>query len=315
MGSKRQLVESSSSEESDVSDPKRMKLGEGSSKESVKIRSKKSVKKRSKIKVKSFKKEWLENCIEGSKVSMWLTPNSKFPGNFFCSVCPGYTHQEGWASIKQHGKGKLHKRNLELSQTNPEFKQANISTTPSASKCLEMMQEAEKRQSMGKEEALVAQVHYSFAMMAHGASGVLVDCQSDLIPKLFSRDSRVKVWDIKRTKFGYIGTHGLLPYLHNNMVKAMVARPFSIDFDESTVNGKSLLVVDSCYVNEQCLVEKRMYTCMEMVEGTSGLEVADTVCTSLERDGVDLQMLVVPASDGCSTILGKVKGAITILRQ
>jgi hypothetical protein len=99
------------------------------------------------------------------------------------------------------------------------------------------------------------------------------------------------------------------------MMKAMVARPFSINFDESTVNRKSLLVVDSCYVNEQCLVERRMYTCMEMEEGISGLEVADTVCTSLERDGGDLQILVVHASDGCSAILGKVKGAITILRQ
>jgi hypothetical protein len=184
-----------------------MKLGEGSSKESVK----KSVKKRMKIKVKSFKKEWIENCNEGSKVSMWLKPNSKIPGNFFCSVCPGggqgYTHQEGWASIKQHGKGKLHKKNLELSQTNPEFKQANISATPSASKCLEMMKEADQRQTMGKEEALVAQVRYSFAMMAHGASGVLVDCQAELIPELFNRDSRVKIWDIKRTKFGYTGTN------------------------------------------------------------------------------------------------------------
>jgi hypothetical protein len=95
----------------------------------------------------------------------------------------------------------------------------------------------------------------------------------------------------------------------------MIDRPFCINFDESTVNGESLLDVNCSYVNQAGLVEKRLYTAMIMDEGTSGLEIADKLCSCLEHDGVDLQMMVLPTSDGCSAILGKVKGAITILRQ
>lgn len=94
-----------------------------------------------------------------------------------------------------------------------------------------------------KEALLVAQTSYVFSMTYHGAAGATVDFQAEFFPSLFSKDVKVNNWDLRRTKFTYIAKHGLYPFFHEKAVKAMQQRPFSLNFDESTVNGRSSALV------------------------------------------------------------------------
>jgi len=160
----------------------------------------------------------------------------------------------------------------------------------------------------------VKQTKLTFSLMFHSASGLLVDCSNRMIPALFGKDCSAKAWDMGRTKYTYFGTHGLLPFFQGRMVDAMIKKPFSINFDESSVNGDSILDINVSYINSMGLVEKRMLTAIAMQEGTTGREVADTVVQTLQRLGVDHLKTMSVATDGCSTMLGVVKGAVTLLR-
>lgn len=55
----------------------------------------------------------------------------------------------------------------------------------------------------------------------------MVDCQADLLPSLFSKDVKVHNWDLRRTKFNYVTTHGLYPFFHAKMVKVILFPIFS----------------------------------------------------------------------------------------
>ena len=95
----------------------------------------------------------------------------------------------------------------------------------------------------------------------------------------------------------------------------MQLRPFSLNFDESTVNGRSILDINCSYVNEENLVEKRMWQAISLEAGTTGLELADTICAALLEDKLDPQMVMSISTDGCAAMLGVLKGAVTILRE
>ena len=95
----------------------------------------------------------------------------------------------------------------------------------------------------------------------------------------------------------------------------MQQRPFSLNFDESTVNGKSILVINCSYVNEKNLVEKRMWQAIVLEAGTTGLELADTVWAALLEDKLDPHRVMSIATDGCAAMLGVLRGAVTILGE
>jgi len=247
------------------------------------------------LKVKSFKHEWLQKSISGSRTSLWLKPHPTTSNKALCTVCPKHLEQ------------------LKQSQENPLWRKPGTKPVK-ITEGLKKMEEVSKRQKGAEEELLVKQTKLTFSLMFHSASGLLVDCSNRMIPALFGKDCSAKAWDMGRTKYTYFGTHGLLPFFQGRMVDAMIKKPFSINFDESSLNGDSILDINVSYINSMGLVEKRMLTAIAMQEGTTGREVADTVVQTLQRLGVDHLKTMSVATDGCSTMLGVVKGAVMLLR-
>ena len=94
----------------------------------------------------------------------------------------------------------------------------------------------------------------------------------------------------------------------------MKKRPFSLNFDESTVNGVSLLDLNASFVNDFGLIEKRMLTTIVIEEGTTGLELADYVWSRIIQYNLNPDWTMSLSTDGCSAMLGTVRGAVTILR-
>ena len=273
--------------------------------------------KKRKVKVVRFLSSWLDNSIEGHKVSMWLRPDSTDKSRAICSFCPSpnsFSINEGWKAVKQHSTTAKHQENLRASQTNPEFRQVDH-TAPKIKEGLKKMHELNKNQNATKEGVLVSQVHYTAAMMYHNAGRLIIDCQADLMPHLFPDSKVAKVYDIRRTKLLYFATHGLYPYFHNKLVKNLQDRPYSINFDESTVNGESQLDINISYLTPELLVEKRCLTTVALQHGTTGKEIALQVIHELTIRNIDPLKMMSVATDGCGAMIGVLQGAQKYLRD
>ena len=71
-------------------------------------------------KVVSFRPAWLDENIEGTKVSMWLRPDPSDKGRGTCTLCPApnsFSINEGLKAVKQHFSTAKHQRFLTASQT------------------------------------------------------------------------------------------------------------------------------------------------------------------------------------------------------
>ena len=95
----------------------------------------------------------------------------------------------------------------------------------------------------------------------------------------------------------------------------MRSRPFSLNFDESTVNGTSQLDINVALLTEELLVERRMLTTIPLQGGTTGKEIASEVLSVLEKNDVDVKNLMSVATDGCGAMIGHMKGAQKYLRD
>ena len=269
------------------------------------------------VKVSSFIPGWLDKAIDGNKVSVWLKPDPEKKGKATCTLCPApnsFSINEGWKAIKQHSDTNKHQENLNASQTNPEFHQVDNSA-PKIIDGLKKMQELNKKQNAKKEAVLVSQVHYTAAMMYHGAGRLVVDCQADLMPHLFPDSMVAKVYDIRRTKLVYFATHGLYPYFHEKLVKNLKDRPYSLNFDESTVNGESQLDINVSYLTPELLVEKRCLTTVALQGGTTGKELALLVMEQLNSRNIDPLKMMSVSTDGCAAMIGVLNGAQKVLRD
>jgi hypothetical protein len=98
-------------------------------------------------------------------------------------------------------------------------------------------------------------------------------------------------------------------------LQALRERHFSINFDESTVNGVTELDINVSYLTEELLVEKRMLTSVAVQGSTSGEELAKLILDYLKDEGVNPLKMMQIQTDGCSTMLGVLNGAQKNLRD
>jgi hypothetical protein len=99
------------------------------------------------------------------------------------------------------------------------------------------------------------------------------------------------------------------------LLQALTERHYSVNFDESTVNGITELDINVSYLTEELLVEKRMLTSVAVQGGTSGEELAQLVLDYLKAEGVNPLKMMQIQTDGCSTMLGVLSGAQKNLRD
>ena len=98
-------------------------------------------------------------------------------------------------------------------------------------------------------------------------------------------------------------------------LQAMQLRPYSCNFDESTVNGKSLVALNVAYLTAELLVERRSLAVIELEEGSTGQEMADLVVAELQTNNIPIQQMMSVKTDGCSAMLGALRGAQKLLRD
>ena len=266
-------------------------------------------------KVKRFKSSWLDESVDGTKVRLWCRPDPSNPQRAQCLLCPdtSFNIGEGFTAIRAHSNRKKHQDQLKASQTDPEFQPPKQQMNMEEG--LRKMEEARQEDARRFEEALVAETKMVAAYMFHGCSGPLFDCGAELFPKIFKKCEVTKKWKLRRTKASYIAVHGLAPWFKGRIIQAMQLRPYSCNFDESTVNGKSQVALSVAYLTSELLVERRCLAVIEVKEGTSGQEMANLVLEELQTNNIPIQQMMSVKTDGCSAMLGALQGAQKYLRD
>ena len=82
-----------------------------------------------------------------------------------------------------------------------------------------------------------------------------------------------------------------------------------MNFDESTVNNKSEMTLNVAHLTEELLVDRRCLAVIDVDQGTTGEEIANLVLKELEGSEIPLHHMMSVKTDGCSAMIGIIRGA------
>ena len=139
-------------------------------------------------------------------------------------------------------------------------------------------------------------------------------CFSKIVPKLFPDSEIAKLWGVsggkgslRCTKRDYLCTHGIHPFLQDQLLQVLRQNFFSLDIDESSVLNKTQLDVNVSY-NYQGEWNKRNLTTISLEEGTSARELANAFFTMFVSFDLPLKNCPKVTTDGPKVMLGEVAG-------
>ena len=278
---------------------------------------------RKKYTVNAFISSWLEKFVGVIKNDTWLAPHPKDPARAVCKMCresngrqfKTFSIKEGYSAVTTHAKGKNHKENI-ANDTDLNQNDGPEQIT---------MEEAVKNLEKKNEEAdqleanlLAAQTMWSFSVHSHGLPSEFFTCSNKIFPKMFPDSAIAKLWAKKglaRSNGDCFGTHGLFPFLSEELVKNIKDSPgYSINFDESDELKRSQLNINISFIKDD-KVKKAHFTTISMEDGTKAEEIKDAVVKALESSDISLEKLVNITTDGCSTMLGAINGVHKLFRD
>ena len=282
--------------------------------------------------MKSFIAAWLDKSIENVQNRDWLSADPKDPSRGKCKVCQDtngrlgktFSIKEGYTAITSHAKGKSHIEVLKKSKTEIVGTDTNMNRGPEQITVEESFDNARMKNEAAKvveAQLLEAQTIWSYSVHHHGLPSDFFKCSSDLFPRMFPDSEIAKLWAKKgkygmgKTKGDYFGTHGLHPFLTDELITDIKASPgYSINFDESDELKRSQLNINISFIKEDKVIKSHLTT-VSMEEGTSAEEIKDAVSHVLESSFISLEKLVNITTDGCSTMLGATNGVHALFRE
>ena len=94
----------------------------------------------------------------------------------------------------------------------------------------------------------------------------------------------------------YFATHGLYPYQLEKTINNLRTKHFSINFDETSLNGESQLAVNVSYPIEGNMLKENLIT-IDMKAGTTAEEIVETVLGKLEEYRIPVENIVFVSID------------------
>jgi hypothetical protein len=277
-------------------------------------------------KVKAFKAEWLRQTIDGQLVSSWCLADPTDAARGRCTVCPApngnptgfcsFSIAEGTSAIQQHFKTKRHQEatKADANHNNEGGRQISIETG------MKNQVEINKKQNNEDNAVLKGQIMFSNMLHHHGVPSQLFTCFADSAPLFFPDSNIAKKWStgqtgFRQTKGDYFATHGIYPYQLRKLAAILQKTFFSINFDETSINGETQLDVNVSFMNDDGNFVKENLMTIDMRAGTSAEEVTEIVFGRLEELRVPLEHIIQAATDGCTTMLGSENGVHAIFRS
>jgi hypothetical protein len=246
--------------------------------------------------------------IERVRVDRWVEPHKTHKMKAFCRTClKCFSIKEGWWAIKRHGDGAKHLETFKKSDSNQNEENGprpQILKIPEALQHINIKKQFEltvEKQRQKAEVMLVA------ALANHGISERFHDCLNTLIPLMFNDSKVAKGWNMGRTKASTILTHGIDPYLREQVLDLMRRKHFSLNFDESTVNHDQLIALNVSVMSDEGRMIKVNIDMIEVTEGTSGEEIAEKVLRFLFANNIPTENIISDQTDGTGSMIGNIK--------
>lgn len=242
----------------------------------------------------SYQPEW-------AKERPWLQSVKTDKYQAWCAFClKQFSIKEGMTAVRKHERGKKHteivdNRDKNLNSVPP---QRSIESSFINAESLSLKRRKVKDQALEAEAMLVA------CLAKHCIPETMFDCFNVLLPEMFSDSAIAKEMALGRTKAGYLLTEGLGPHYRQQVIDCMKKHPFSVNFDESTVNKSQQLNVNVSIRNTEDRIVKAHFTTLEVLEGSTGKEIAGMIIKSLEDENIPHTNLVSDQTDGCAAMLG-----------
>ena len=171
-------------------------------------------------------------------------------------------------------------------------------------------------------QLLKSQVIWSNSIHNHGILSQFFYCSSQLFPQMFPDSKLALEWGSKnkgmrQSKGDYFATHGIGPFLKEELNQSLRKCFFSLNFDESSVNKTSQLDINVSYWNETegGRISKRNLDTISLEGGTSADELTDEVIGILDKSFIRLENVVSISTDGCKVMLGEENGVHAILQR
>ena len=285
--------------------------------------------KRTGPKVKGFKLEWLTQEVDGILIRSWCVSDPSDPGRAKCLVCPPprnkpaltFSIGEGFSALRTHGRGKIHTKCYENSQNDQNHNEGPALSQMYIETAMRNQEEINKHQRKLEEQVLSSHIQFSYSLHSHGLPSSFFTCFSEIVPKLFPDSEIAKKWGssgtrtgMRSTKGDYFCTHGLHPFLLEELLQILRKNPFSLNVDESGVNKKTQVDVNASF-NLEGISYKQNLTSISMEEGTSAPELANAFFLMFESFDLPLENCPKVTGDGCQVMLGEVAGFLALLRK
>ena len=205
-------------------------------------------------KVKGFKLDWLTQEVDGIPVKSWCVSDPSDPGRAKCLVCPPpknkpaltFSIGEGFSALRTHGRGKIHSKSYENCQNDQNHNEGPVLSQMYIETALKNQEEITKQQRKLEEQVLASHIQFSYSLHSHGLPSSFFTCFSRIVQKLFPDSPIAQKWGspgtltgLRATKGDYFCTHGLHPFLLEELLQILRKNPFSINIDESGVNSKT----------------------------------------------------------------------------
>ena len=277
-------------------------------------------------KVKSFLTHWLERTVDDIPVKSWCTSDPQNVQNAKCLLCPptdkmpfGRTFNcgEGFTAIEKHYKTKTHLEAV-AAQLGREASGELNPRQLDIGKAIRNQEKITEKVNADKNQLLKSQILFTNLVHNHLLPSDFFTCFAKIAPKLFPDSNIAKLWSessegMRRTKGDYFLTHGLHPYIHNNLVEYLRSNKFSLNFDESSVNKTSQLDLNVSFIKDSSTVKQNL-TSLSMEKGTSAEEIVNVVFGFLDSNVIPTSNVIIVTTDGCSTMLGDDHGVQSLLR-
>ena len=250
--------------------------------------------------VKRFKHEWLNEVIDGVTVKTWLVADPTDSSRGKCLVCPArngsvnsscrtFSIAEGVTAIRQHWKSQIHTKSKEEPEKQYED-QMGIEAS------LRNQKELSAKNIREKKLILEGQIKFSNMIHHHGASSSLFTCFAKSAHEIFPDSSIAKQWGsgksgFRATKGDYFCTFGIYPYQLEKLVKILRNNHFSINFDETSINGENQLSINVSYFLDGDMFKENLTT-INMKNGTTAEEIVEATLGKLEEYLIPLENII-----------------------
>ena len=248
-------------------------------------------------------------------------PNELFRA--FCTVCKSensplgtsFAVSEGYTAITKHAGRDKHIQALKdrAAVPRPVQRQQGIEDG------VENLRKLNENKENVKKKLLTAQTLLANTFHHHNVNSEIFSCFSKIVGDMFPDSEVAKLWSTNNsgmgsTKGDYYGLNGIAPFLKEGIISNLRASPFSLSFDESSINKTSQLDLNVSYVQETVVI-KRFLETIEMKAGTTAEEIVEAVFRVLDTNKIPVKNLVTISTDGCSAMLGKFKGVHAVMRE